>query len=101
MDQATGSSPPPNSTLAPIGLTVEERYQQWLADQATAGATFTPEQRRWIDAIKDHIATSLAIDRDDLDEVPFNQIGGLGRAYELFGEQLAAILEELNARLAA
>ena len=91
----------PNTLLAPIGLTVEERYQQWLADQAAAGATFTPEQRRWIDAIKDHIATSLAIDRDDLDEVPFNQIGGLGRAYELFGEQLAAILEDLNARLAA
>lgn len=91
----------PNTPLAPIGLTVAERYQQWLADQAAAGATFTPEQRRWLDAIKDHIATSLTIDRDDLDEVPFNQIGGLGRAHELFGEQLAAILEELNARLAA
>ena len=54
-----------------------------------------------LNAIQDHIATSLVIDRDDLEEVPFNQIGGLGRAYELFGEQLAAILEELNARLAA
>lgn len=54
-----------------------------------------------LDAIPDHIATSLAIDRDDLDEIPFNQIGGLGRAYELFGEQLAVILEDLNARLAA
>ncbi len=91
----------PNSLLAPIGLTVEERYQQWLADQAAAGATFTPEQRRWIDAIKDHIATSLAIDRDDLDEVPFNQIGGLGRAFELFGDRLATLLTELNDALAA
>ena len=53
-----------------------------------------------LDAIKAQIATSLAIERD-LDEVPFKQIGGLGRAYELFGEQLAALLEELNARLAA
>ena len=54
-----------------------------------------------LDANPDHIATSLAIDRDDLDEVPFNQIGGLGRAYELFGEQFfVAILEERNARLA-
>jgi type I restriction enzyme, R subunit len=91
----------PNTPLAPIGLTVEERYKQWLADQMAAGANFTPEQRRWLDAIKDHIATSLAIDRDDLDEVPFNQIGGLGRAYELFGDKLPAILDELNARLAA
>jgi len=71
------------------------------ADQTAAGVTFTPDQRRWLDAIKDHIATSLAIDRDDLDEVPFNQIGGLGRAYELFGDSLAILLEELNQKLAA
>lgn len=91
----------PKTLLAPIGLTVEERYQQWLADQETAGVKFTSDQHRWLDAIKDHIAASLSIDRDDLDEVPFNQIGGLGRAYELFGDKLQAILEELNARLAA
>lgn len=91
----------PATTLAPIGLTVEERYQQWLADQSGNGSTFTPEQRRWLDAIKDHIATSLSIEQDDLDDVPFNQIGGLGRAYEVFGERLPAILDELNARLAA
>ena len=54
-----------------------------------------------LDANPDHIATSLAIDRDDLDEVPFNQIGGLGKAYELFGEKLTALLEELNSKLAA
>ena len=35
----------PNSPLVPVGMTVEERYQQWLADQAAAGVTFTPEQR--------------------------------------------------------
>lgn len=91
----------PNTLLAPIGLTVAERYQQWLADQSAAGVTFTADQRRWLDAIKDHIAASLAIERDDLDEVPFNQIGGLGKAYELFGEMLTSLLEELNVRLAA
>ena len=35
------------------------------------------------------------------DSVPFNQFGGLGKAYELFGDTLTALLEELNARLAA
>jgi type I restriction enzyme R subunit len=91
----------PKTPLAPIGLTVEERYRQWHADQATAGSKFTPDQRRWLDAIKDHIAASLNIEQDDLDDVPFNLIGGLGQAYELFGDKLPAILEELNARLAA
>ena len=63
--------------------------------------TFTAEQRRWLDAIKDHIADSLAIEQDDLEDVPFNQMGGLGRAHELFGDRLTALLEELNGRLAA
>lgn len=91
----------PDTLLSPIGETVQQRYQDWLVDQEAKGATFTPDQRKWLDAIKDHIATSLAIEQDDLDDVPFNQIGGLGKAYELFGDQLAAILEDLNARLAA
>ena len=63
--------------------------------------TFTVDQRKWLDATKDHIAGNLAIEPDDLEEVPFDAIGGLGRAYELFGDKLASILDELNARLAA
>ncbi|HUQ69946.1 MAG TPA: DEAD/DEAH box helicase family protein [Planctomycetaceae bacterium] len=91
----------PDTPLAPIGVTVEERHQQWLADKEQAGLTFTADQRKWLDAIKDHIATSLEIDREDLNDVPFNQIGGLGRAYELFGESLTTMLDDLNQQLAA
>ncbi len=91
----------PNTPLAPVGMTVEECYQQWLADKKAAGVSFTPDQQKWLDAIKDHIASSLNIEQDDLEEVPFNSIGGLGRAYELFGDRLVILLEELNQRLAA
>lgn len=91
----------PDTPLMPIGMTVEQRYQQWIADKQQSGVTFTADQRKWLDAIKDHIASSLAIEQDDLEEVPFNSIGGLGRAYELFGDKLAALLDELNVRLAA
>ena len=91
----------PNTTLAPVGVTVQERYQQWMSEKQTAGVMFTADQRKWLDAIKDHIAASLNIEQDDLEEVPFNSIGGLGRAYELFGDKLNAILDELNERLAA
>ena len=91
----------PNTTLAPVGMTVQERYQQWMVEKQTSGVIFTADQRKWLDAIKDHIAASLNIEQDDLEEVPFNSIGGLGRAYELFGDKLIAILDELNERLAA
>jgi type I restriction enzyme R subunit len=80
---------------------VAERYEQWLADQAAAGRTFAADQRRWLDAIRDHIAQSLRIEADDFGDVPFSQFGGLGRAYELFGDTLPALLDELNMRLAA
>ena len=82
-------------------MTVDERYRDWLAEKASAGVSFTSDQRKWLNAIKDHIASSIAIEPDDLEEVPFNTIGGLGRAFELFGESLAPMLDELNLRLAA
>lgn len=91
----------PEKPLAPFGSTVEERYRAWLAEQAAAGARFTAEQRQWLDAIKDHIATSAAIEQDDLEYAPFNVLGGLGKAYDVFGDGLTGILDELNARLAA
>ena len=41
------------------------------------------------------------IEQDDFEYAPFNQFGGIGRAYELFGDRRAEVIEELNARLAA
>ncbi|MBA2714116.1 MAG: hypothetical protein H0U55_11275 [Rubrobacteraceae bacterium] len=87
--------------LRPHAVAVEERYREWLAEQAAAGARFTHEQRRWLDAIKDHVATSLRIERDDFDLPPFSQFGGLGGVYGAFGDDLPDLLEELNERLAA
>jgi len=91
----------PREPIIPFARTVEERYQSWLADQGQVGVTFTAEQREWLDAIRDHIATSLRIEEDDFEYAPFNQVGGLGRVHELFGEHLPVILDELNRRLAA
>ena len=68
---------------------------------AASTSTFTPEQLAWLKLIRDHIATSLSIELDDLDYTPFNQEGGLGKAHQLFGDQLPKLLEELNETLAA
>ena len=91
----------PEKPLEPVRLTVHQRYERWLAEKQAQGVIFTNEQRRWLDAIKDHIATSLTIETEDFDDVPFNQYGGLGKVYQLFGDQLNSLLDELNEELAA
>ena len=85
--------------LAPFAQRVEERFRGWLAMQETAGRDFTDEQRQWLEDIKDHIAGSVSIDSGDLQYAPFAQRGGIGRAYAVFGDELAALLEELNLAL--
>ena len=55
----------------------------------------------WLEMIKDHIATSLDIDMEDFEEIPFKAKGGLIRVHQLFGDELTEILAELNERLAA
>jgi type I restriction enzyme R subunit len=91
----------PQQPLEPIEQTVRQRYEAWLEEKKKQGVAFTDEQRRWLDAIRDHIAQSLTIEADDFQDVPFNQLGGLGKAHQLFGERLEPLLEELNERLAA
>jgi len=91
----------PAAPLTPFAATVEERYRAWLAEQEGQGVAFTPEQRGWLDTIRDHIAASLRIESDDFDYIPFSERGGLGRVYSLFGERLPVILAELNERLIA
>ena len=51
--------------------------------------------------IHGHIATAISIEPEDLELSPFNQRGGLGKAHQLFGEQLPKLLDELNEILAA
>ena len=89
----------PEEPLLPVRVEVEERYQGWLREQQSAGVSFTDEHRRWLDAIKDHIASALAIEEADFEEVPFNQMGGLGQAYRAFGDRLSPLLSELNGAL--
>ena len=91
----------PDTPLVPLAATVAERYAAWLAEQEAVGAHFTPEQRRWLDAIRDHIAASLRIEKDDFGTAPFVQMGGLGKVFALFGERLEKMIEDLNERLAA
>ena len=85
--------------LAPFADGVRERFQGWLAMQETAGRAFTDEQVRWLEDIRDHIAGSVSMEMGDFQYAPFNQQGGLSKAYDLFRDDLPALLEELNGAL--
>ncbi len=90
-----------DAELVPHEERVQARYQAWLAQQANTGRAFTEEQRRWLDMMKDHIATSLEIEVDDFDLTPFADQGGLARAARVFGPELKDVVRELNEVLAA
>jgi type I restriction enzyme R subunit len=87
--------------LVPYAEQVRERFDNWMAQQESAGRTFTPEQVRWLEMIRDQVATSLGIEVSDFDYVPFNQEGGIGRATKLFGAQLNGLIDELNEALSS
>lgn len=87
--------------LEPFADSVRQRFENWLAQKKETGVIFTADQRAWLELIRDQIATTLSIEIDDFDSVPFNQIGGLGKAHQLFGGELEELLNELNEVLAA
>ncbi len=41
------------------------------------------------------------IEPDDFEYAPFAQQGGLGKVYQLFGDELNTLIEQLNESLAA
>jgi type I restriction enzyme R subunit len=60
---------------------------------------FTPVQRWWLDSIAAHIGVNLSISADDLNASPFFERGGQVAAAKAFGNQLPALLDELNQAL--
>lgn len=91
-----------DSELRPFADQVDKRFQEWIfrhnAQRATA---FTPEQTEWLRLIKDHIAASCSIARDDFDYAELAGKGGLQKAWAVFGEQLDGLMREMNEELVA
>ena len=87
--------------LEPFAQTVNQRFIEWIERNIAKDVMFTPEQRAWLELIRDHIATAISIEPNDFNYAPFSQRGGLGKAHQLFGVELPKLLEELNEVLAA
>jgi type I restriction enzyme R subunit len=91
-----------DSTLIDYSNKVDLNFRDWiLKKNAGQHKRFTEGQMQWLRMIKDHIATSIHLDADDLDYTPFDAEGGKGKMWQLFGEQMDEIINELNEALAA
>jgi type I restriction enzyme, R subunit len=89
------------SELIPHAERVRKRFARWLAEQENRGKRFTDEQRRWLEMMRDHVATTVEIEVEDFDLTPFANEGGLARASQLFGKELRHVVRGLNEALAA
>lgn len=91
-----------DENLTPFDKTVDRNFQQWiLRKNAGQHNRFTDLQMDWLRMIKEHIATSFHVDKEDFEFNPFNAQGGLGKMWQLFGNETDGILEEMNEALTA
>ena len=75
---------------------VNERFEAWLHQQQQTGRSFTNDQTAYLNLIKERLATSLTLAPADLQDLPFSTHGGLGKARQLFGNDLNPLLKELS-----
>lgn len=90
-----------DSKLTGYDLTIDKNFQKWVFAKQAGSLKYTAEQMEWLRMIKEHIATSLHVEIDDLDYTPFDAQGGRGKMWQLFGDEMNKIIDELNEALAA
>jgi type I restriction enzyme R subunit len=87
--------------LVPFRDQVEERFAAWVHTQEQRGVSFTVEQLQWLTWMKDNIVGELGITPDSFEYTPFAEHGGIGRAVQVFGDDLTPLMTELTQVLAA
>ncbi|MBP7524900.1 MAG: DEAD/DEAH box helicase family protein [Propionivibrio sp.] len=91
-----------DATITPFADTVRKNFQTWIMQHHAGGADkFNEEQMNWLRMLRDHICHSCHVDRNDLEYSPFDAQGGLGKMWQLFGEGMDPLLDELNEALVA
>lgn len=91
-----------DTNLVAFDKTIDENFKNWIFKQnAGKHNRFNKEQMQWLRMIKDHIVSSYHIEIEDLDYTPFDNQGGRGKMYQLFGNDMDNVIDELNEALVA
>jgi type I restriction enzyme R subunit len=80
---------------------VRRNFRDWVVRSQAGHKHFSQTQLEWLHMIRDHVAASFHIERDDFSLSPFGEKGGLGKFYELFGSDTDKLIDELNEALVA
>lgn len=82
-------------------LTAVERAGLAIA-HVSVGRSFTPEQQKWLDRIRESLVANLSIDPEDFEVMPsLEGAGGWGRANKVFDGKLSELIQEINKAIAA
>lgn len=90
-----------DSKLTGYDLTIDKNFQKWVFAKQAGSLKYNPQQMEWLRMLKEHIATSFHLKVEDLDYTPFDAQGGRGKMWQLFGDDMNSIIDELNEALAA
>ncbi|GGI19972.1 type I restriction endonuclease subunit R [Oxalicibacterium faecigallinarum] len=91
-----------DAELKPFADEVDRRFANWIwRHNAQRGTAFTSEQTEWLRLMKDHIANSCSIAREDFDYAELADKGGLQKAWGMFGKELDTLMNEMNEELVA
>lgn len=78
-----------DAELKPFVERVVAKFKKWIFRHNTQRKTaFTKEQTSWLRLIKDYIAASCSIERDDFDYSPFSDRESLHKAWGLLTPKL-------------
>ena len=89
-----------DSELTIYSQIVDKNFKNWIFKRHEGSKEkFTDEQMKWLRMIKEHIASSFHIEEDDFSRAPFDAEGGLGKIYQLFGNQMQEVIKDINEAL--
>lgn len=90
-----------NATITAFDKTVDRNFQDWIFSKQADTLKYTKKQVQWLRMIKKYIDASFHVDKEDFELNPVNKQGGLGKMWQLFGEETDAVINELNESLVA
>lgn len=80
---------------------VKARFRDWVLSENAGNVHFSEEQMEWLRMLRDTVAVNASVTVEDLNYAPFDNKGGLGKFYALFGDRYETLLAELSLALVA